>query len=312
MTSWRPQSSPFRFAWLVFPLLPMALAIWVWTLLSARASDLYFDVGVFLLGLALFLTLVLAGLLGYVAWCVLSMRYTMDEDNLYIRCGGVTHVVPLDNISSVHSPGARGDGTVIAVQRKGLMPPVPGYVVGEGRNPQLGRVIQVATVPPASQVFVATPRVTFGLSPDDQTSFVAELNKRRKLDPYPETPVHARLASFNAWGARLWSDRVARALLLLALVLNGLLFLYISSVYVNLPSQLPLHWNAQGEIDIIGDPIELLRLPVFALLVWLVNTLAGWWALPRERAATLFLLAGAVATQIVFAAGALSIVGRGA
>jgi len=292
-------------------LLPVALAVGLWTLLSARASALYFDQGVFLLGLAVFLALVLTGLLGYVAWCVLSMKYMLDDENLYIRCGGVTHVLPLDNISSVHAPGARDDATVIAVHRRGLTFPMPGYVVVEGRNPKLGRVVQIATTPSASQVFVATPRVTFGLSPVDPQGFVAELNKRRKLDPAPETSVYARLSSANAWGARLWSDRAIRVLLMLGLALNGLLFFYISLVYRGLPSQLPLHWNARGEIDIIGDPIELLRLPVFALTIWLVNTLAGWWALPRERAATLFLLTGAVATQVVFAAGALSIVGRG-
>jgi hypothetical protein len=73
---------------------------------------------------------------------------------------------------------------------------------------------------------------------------------------------------------------------------------------------LPLHWNAQAEIDRIGDPLELLRLPAFGLAIWLVNAIAGWWALPRERAATLFLLAGGVAAQIVFTAAVLSIVLR--
>ena len=42
----------------------------------------------------------------------------------------------------------------------------------------------------------------------------------------------------------------------------------------------------------------------------LANAVAAWWALPRERALTLFLLVGALAAQVVFWAGALSIVLR--
>jgi len=63
-------------------------------------------------------------------------------------------------------------------------------------------------------------------------------------------------------------------------------------------------------VDVIGDPQELLRLPLFGLIVWAANLVFGLWALRRERAATIFLLAGAIAAQVVFAAGAISIVLR--
>jgi uncharacterized membrane protein len=111
-----------------------------------------------------------------------------------------------------------------------------------------------------------------------------------------------------AWVAPLWTDRPVRWLALAGLVVCALLFGYLSLIYATLPANLPLHWNAQAQVDIIGDPQELLRLPLFGLLVWAVNLVIGLWALPRERAATLFLLGGAVAAQVVFAAGALSIV----
>ena len=109
-------------------------------------------------------------------------------------------------------------------------------------------------------------------------------------------------------GAGLWGDRVARILLLGGLLVCTLFFGYMSLVYNGLPNILPLHWNSQGQIDRVGDPQELLRLPVIALGIWLLNTVLAALVRRRERAATLFLLAGAVAVPFVFAASTLSIV----
>ncbi len=109
-------------------------------------------------------------------------------------------------------------------------------------------------------------------------------------------------------GRGLWADRVVRTLFLVGLALNVLLWGYLSLVYTELPSRVAMHWNAQAQVDRIGDPVELLDLPMFALGVWLFNSIAARVVLRRERAATIFLLAGAVAAQVFFFAGALSIV----
>src|SRR5215210_1134154 len=108
----------------------------------------------------------------------------------------------------------------------------------------------------------------------------------------------------------LRSDRLVRGLLIAGAALNALFFVYVYLVYSGLPSRLPLHWNAQAEVDRIGEPGELLRLPLFGLIILLANAIIALWAYRRERAVTLFLLAGAAATQVVFWAGALSIVLR--
>lgn len=114
----------------------------------------------------------------------------------------------------------------------------------------------------------------------------------------------------TSWIAPLWTDSVVSWLAVAGLALCILLFGYVYLVYPGLPSSLPLHWNSQAQVDVIGDPQELLRLPIFGLIVWAANMVFGLWALRRERAATLFLLTGAIAAQVVFAAGAISIVLR--
>ena len=325
MSYWRPHTSPIRFLFVILPLLCIGGAIWLWGPLSARSAQNRFDTSVFLLGLTLFLLLVLAGLFAYLAWCQSSISYRTSATQLIIRCGGVRHIVPFDAVKTVFRPGLLAGDKAVTVRRSGLagLVPLPGYYVGSGESPQLGRVISIATRPTPQQVFVVTPGVTFGLSPQDPDGFIRHLKKKDDLDELdmldepdaPDTPArkavaHTELSGPSGWASALWADRPARSLLLIGLGLNVLLFLYLSFVYADLPQLLPLHWNAQAQVDRIGDPSELLRLPVFALGVWWINAVAGWLVLSRERAATLFLLAGAVAAQIVFAAGALSIVGR--
>ena len=314
----RPSPSYLRYAIALFAFLALGLAVWLWTLLAARAGRVEFDAGVSLLGLALFLSFALVGMLGYWAWCIATMRYRLDESALQIWVGGVRHTVPLKSVLAVYPPGASVNGEPIEVLWKRANPPLPGYVVGAGISMQLGNALSVATLPVSQQVFISTPGLAFGVSPRDPDAFVAQVKSKLEPEkPHDEleghnivSPPRPRTALFgwSAWGAPLWDDRLARGLFLGGLVVCALLFAYLGAFYPGLPPNLPIHWDAQAQPDVIGGPIELLRLPAFALSIWLVNAVAARLVLSRERAATLFLLAGGLIVQIVFAAAVLSIV----
>src|SRR2546421_32052 len=140
MKSWRPQPSPFRFALLLLPVLFALFAVWLWGLLADRVAALDYDPGVFLLGLALFLSLLAVGMLVYLAWCALTIKYVIDRSHLTILCGGVAQFVPLGAITDVYAPGERVDGKRIFVRWRSGAALMPGYVVGEGSSTQLGRV----------------------------------------------------------------------------------------------------------------------------------------------------------------------------
>jgi hypothetical protein len=301
-----------RYALVILPLLFLGVAIWLWGHLAERAARLSFDTGILLLGLGFVLALTVVGLLVYMAYCAFTMRYTLGLDELKLRCGMVRHVVPVASITRVYGPGDLFQGgKVVEVKWQWAAGLLPGYTVGEGVSPQLGRVVSVATVPANAQVYVVTQGVTFGLSPQNSMGFMKQLNQRIDTDPsMPEEGVRTEMSLIGSWGAAIWSDRLVRTLFLTGLALNALLFIYLSLVFDGLPQRLALHWNAQAQVDRIGDPMELLRLPVFALAAWLANVIMGWLVKSRERAATLFLLGGSVAAQVVFAAGAVSIVVR--
>jgi hypothetical protein len=314
MSLWRPIVSPARYLLLALPLLAVALAAWFWSLLSSRIAQGGYDFPTYLYGLELFLSLALVGMSVYLAWCAFTISYRLGADKLTLRCGGVRQVIPLAAVTEVYAPGEMIHNKAITVQWRGLADIIPGYLVGVGRSPQLGRVVSVATRPASGQVFVVTPGAAYGLSPVRASEFIQELDRRVALqqelfDAEPKL-LHTELRGPSSWAAKLWADRPARILLLAGLVVSAILFGYMSLVYGNLPDSLPLHWNSQAQIDIIGDPQELLRLPAFALVIWFVNALAAIWAWRRERAASLFLLGGALAAEIVFAAGVLSIVLR--
>ncbi len=269
-----------------------------------------YDAGVFGMGLALFLALFLLGMGLYLVWCAFSISYSLEPGRLVLRCGFTRLRVPLGAVTDVHRAGDAIDDRSVVVKWRGAASLLPGYVVGEGQSAQLGRVFSIATVPASGQVFVATRRRAYGISPQNSAGFVQELNRHleaEESDAAGETPV-VSVSRPALWGLGLWADRPVRLLTGAGLVMNALLWGYMGLVYADLPPRLALHWNAQAQVDRIGDPSELLGLPLFALAIWFANVLLARWALTRERAATLFLLAGAVAVQAVFFAGALSIV----
>ncbi len=313
MRNWRPLLSPARYLLPLLLLICIAIAFWLWSELSERSANVGYDPGVFGIGLSFFLVLMLAGLLMYIAWCIFTMGYTVSASALMLRSGGLRYVIPLTSIEVVYPPGATINGKAINVRWQRATA-LPGFLLGAGRSPQLGRVLAVSTVTGSGLVFIVTPGKAFAISPQNSSSFVEALEKARQegteYDAADESAARSELRGASAWAAPLWYDSVARWLFLSGLLLCTALFFYLSLIYANLPALLALHWNAQAQVDRVGDPTELLRLPVFALAVWLVNAVVAFWAIRRERAAALFLLAGAACAQIVFAAGALSIVLR--
>lgn len=60
---------------------------------------------------------------------------------------------------------------------------------------------------------------------------------------------------------------------LVILLLVAIPLLYLGNIWDNLPQEVPLHWNSSGEIDRIGDKIELLwinlllNIPVYIVLL---------------------------------------------
>ncbi len=65
---------------------------------------------------------------------------------------------------------------------------------------------------------------------------------------------------------------IQKELSLIAIVLAP--FIYLASVWENLPNSVPLHWNIEGEIDRYGEKSELILIPILLpLLIYVIFTI---------------------------------------
>ncbi|WP_342662761.1 DUF1648 domain-containing protein [Gelidibacter mesophilus] len=48
-------------------------------------------------------------------------------------------------------------------------------------------------------------------------------------------------------------------------------FVYLASIWNQLPEKVPMHWNVKGEVDRYGNKVELLLIPILLpLLVYVI------------------------------------------
>lgn len=108
--------------------------------------------------------------------------------------------------------------------------------------------------------------------------------------------------------ASLWRDRWVILFLCLAILVNAAAFGYVIWRYPALPQYLPLHYNAQGDVDYIGTRAESFKIPAIGLATWLANTIFGLLVHDRERLAGRLLAVAATAAQLIVLAAAVAIV----
>lgn len=110
----------------------------------------------------------------------------------------------------------------------------------------------------------------------------------------------------------LWSDRPLVAAALAAFAANLAIYAYVWSVQPSLPELMPLHYNGAGVVDMIGRPLELFKLPIFASVILVLNVVFGVLLHRRERPGAHLLVWTALAVQLVFGSGAWVLVQRAA
>lgn len=250
----------------------------------------------FFLGALIVASLPLLGLLAYWIYAYFNLAYRLDRNGLIITWGATQQIVPMASICEI----VRGEEMTGPVRVAGLN--WPGYQVGSGNLPHLGKTLFFATRPLPEQLFVVTPALVYAISPANPAAFLADFERRRRLGA-----VHtwAQTTRRPEWAMLpFWHDAGVHYLAGLAFALNALLFAYICARYSALPELVPMHFDVFGEPDRIGLRSELFRLPVFGAIVLLLNAALGASVHTHERLAT-YLLLGAAAFMQVLLAGAI-------
>ena len=105
-----------------------------------------------------------------------------------------------------------------------------------------------------------------------------------------------------------WTDRWAVALLVLAAALDAGLALVLWRRFDVLPELIAIHFNAFGEVDLIGGKNEIFKLPLIGAVVWAANVAIAVAAGPYDRVLARIMLGVAVLVQALFCVAAWRIV----
>jgi hypothetical protein len=236
--------------------------------------------------------LVVALVFGFWTYACATMQYVVDPAGVSIRWGPVAHRIPASQIQSV----ARGKG--------GEAPKVagvgwPGYHAGRGEAPGHERVLFFSTHRlPEDVVYVSTPTVTYGVSPQDPARFMSAIERARASgeDGGDEAVVERDVLAAHP----IWSDRVAQLLLLGAVAVNVALWGFVLAVYPDLSNEIAIEFPPVGDIATLESREEILKIPATATAMLALNLFVAVLFQPRERAATYLVLSGTVFFQVVF------------
>jgi len=258
-------------------------------------------IGTFIIGLAVLLSLILLGLVGYWLYGLARSGYTLDRNALIIHWGPTEQIIPTTQIKRA----LKGDEVAGHVQFHGVM--WPGHWVGYGEVPGTGSAFFYATVPPREQVYIVTPGLTYGISPTDPQRFLDSLGQRLQMGPTQIVEQSSKRPGFLNWP--LWRDTMGLALLaagfLAVLALTGLLCFRFPA----LSRLVPLHFNVAGNPDRLGPRGQIFFIPFIGLLALVLNGVLGGLAYRYERMASYLLWSGAVLTQVLVWIAAVGILG---
>ena len=278
----------------------------------------------------LFMLLAASGGVGGIAHLLrglASLRYVLTEDHLRIEWMRETRRVPYDDMLEV-----------IYHLRERLELPArerywPGFYVSVVQT-RGGVWRSYATVPPNRRVRITTPSAVVAISPERPVLFIQELERRRLNRPegvlLESTSEIALVApplsearpaaapgrvgalpfqrSIDMLRKDLLLDRTASTLVAIGIIIPVFMLAYTFNEVEFLPDGLPLHWDANGDVDRAGDASSIWTLPLLALTVLVVNTGLATLVLPFDRVAARLLVSFTPVVQIAIGIALLRIV----
>ena len=254
----------------------------------------------FLLGLLAVLSIPVVGVLGYLVYGLVSLKYLIGRDSVVISWARREVTIPLAAVESV----VPGENLAGSIRWKGLR--LPGHNVGRGRDDRGREVLFYSNGRSSDELLITTAVRSYVISPSRPTAFVSAVGARRRLGPAQSLEQTRKERGLS--GLSVWRDWVALGLAASGAVANAGLFAYVSLRYPHLPEIVPLLSEA-GTVKLIGAKQELFELPVLGLTVLVANTVLGFALHRWERPVTYSLGAIALLVQILVWSAAISVMG---
>ena len=246
----------------------------------------------FLITLALAMLFAI-GWLAYYAYALANTNYALDRNAFVIRHGLVREIIPMGNVQRVIAASDVASGLKI------VRVPLPGWWVGQGSHPALGKITFYANAPLSQQFIIVTSDASYAISPRDRDEFLEAFRVRFQMGP-TQTVQPVRLAPpVMRWP--IWQDRVALTLVLIAISLNALLFAVGFARDPALPAQVVLHFSAAGIPDRLGARDQVFGPALIALMLLLLNfAVASIIYLRGEKLAAYLAWGGSALIQLMF------------
>jgi hypothetical protein len=248
-------------------------------------------------GVAVAILVLLAGLGVLVYWTLAALRlvYRLDRNGVRIRWGASQLVVPIRNIQSImpvsQAPRELALDDVFR-GRAWLGGWAASATLSDGRQ-----AVLYSHDDPRKGTAVLTDTHVYVVSPDRPGAFIEGWQDRRSLGPTQEWCEEKHLSRWLA--LPIWSDHVTWGLMGGLLMTALIVFATLALVYHRLPERLPLHFDVFGQPDRIGQRSEVLRLPVVAFLMLVIDLGLGFVVYRRDRVAAYLIWAGAILLQML-------------
>jgi hypothetical protein len=271
------------------------------TYLAFSAFGQPFGLSLFFSGLFFILSLPLLGIILYWFYGLVTLTYRLDRSQLQILCGNWRYTIPLASITRV----ASGNQLSGVKEFRGVG--WPGYLMGRYQTAD-GAILRThSTEPIDRQLIVFTPQGSYGISPREMNSFVAEM---RIMLAEGATRIVQEGRDLAPLGALpLWHDLWFWGLVLVGIVANLILWALIAGLYQGLPDRLPLHFDPFGRVDLVGPREGLLIVPLIGSMAALANGFLGMVVHHRERFASYLLVFVNLVVQVMSWIAALRIIG---
>lgn len=214
----------------------------------------------------------------YRVYGLLTASYSLDRDRLRVRWGLAKEEIPLSEITHLAPPA--GDST-------GMRPNPgfwwPGCVVGRKSVDGRGEIEFFATRLEGGLMLVEAGERRLALSPSDPGAFRQAYLDATRMGSLER--IAGKSVRPDFFLGRLWSDGLARGLVIAGVILPVLQLGYLAVQAARLPVQVPFGFNAVGAPDPFVPPGRLLLLPMLGGLCWLIDLAIGAWLYrrPGER-----------------------------
>lgn len=252
----------------------------------------------FVLAVLILATIPVLVYVGFRTLSSLLMEYWVDRDGVTVVWGPMREIIPIGSIERIQRGGF--------ADIRGRWWEWPNPYLTEGAAAGVGPIVSLATRPAAEQVVLVTGQAAYALSPRTPDEFVAALQARHQLGPARLLKPERRWPT--PWQWDIWRDRLALLLLGLAVLANMILFGYLCFRYPQLPANLPLHFDAQGQPDRYGAPASLFILPLIGLGALVINGIWGAVLYQRRRTGSYLLWGGALVVQLLVAVALVNLV----